>query len=170
MKTAGFDARAVANHFLDLAGKHSIPLTNLHLQKVIFFSHGNFIIRTGLDLILNRFEAWDHGPVVPELYHALKKYDDRKIDGRAQRYDFISKAYVDVLDDFALSTTSFLEEMLMFYGRMNPWELVKLSHAKGGPWAVTMERSKYEANFAMVIDPAVIRGCFRGPNLGTVKH
>ncbi len=170
MKTAGFDARAVANQILSLAEIRTIPLTNLHLQKVVFFSHAEFLLKTGLELVLNRFEAWEHGPVIPELYHALKRFDDSPIVGRAQKYDFVSKAYLDVIDDFAVSTRSFLETMLMSYGRMDAWALVDLSHASGGPWSITVERAKQHANFAMIIEPALIRDCFRPMSPDIVKH
>jgi len=167
-KKEGFDARAVANSLLDLADTRSIRLTNLHLQKVVYFAHGNYWHRNRLHLVVNRFEAWDHGPVVSELYHALKKFGDKAVLGRAERFDFELRDFILVHDIFDASVTAFLDEMLLFYGRMDPWELVKLSHEPGGAWAETIAKSHEKANFALVISQETIATCFgrsRGSNL-----
>jgi len=162
MKTKEYDARAIANYLLDLGDRENISLTNLHLQKVIFFSHGNYLKKFGQSLVANRFEAWEHGPVIPELYHALKQFQDSRIIGRAKIFDLISQQSVEVKDDFPEAVSQFLAESLSFFGRMNPWELVKLSHAPGGAWDLTIRQAEQRANFAMVIRPETIFSCFVG--------
>jgi len=158
-KDSGFDARAVANELLDLGDRLSIRLSNLHLQKVIFFSHANYLKSFGRELILNKFEAWEHGPVVSELYHSLKESGDSPVTGRATRFDFHKKQFVEVRDSFSLAASTFLEEMLRFYGRMDPWRLVMLSHRKGGAWDQTIEQAEKRANFALQIKPEIITAC-----------
>ena len=159
-KIQGFDARAVANHLLDLASTRGVRLSNLHLQKVIYFAHGIYLRERGCQLVVNRFEAWEHGPVISELYHALKEYGDGCITGRATRFDFAEKKFVEVRDDFAESVSQFLAEILMSYGRMDPWDLVKISHDPSGAWAKTMDAAERRANFALVISPDLIATCF----------
>lgn len=159
----GFDARAVANCMLQFAVAERIALTNLQLQKIIFFTHGAYMVRFGAPLIMNRFEAWEHGPVVPELYHALKKHGDQAIKSAVTRYDLEAGIDFVVTADFAEPVRDHLAEMVLFYGRMSPWELVRLSHVPGGPWAKTLERSKNTANFSLVIDPQLIREFFDKP-------
>jgi uncharacterized phage-associated protein len=169
MKLKGFDARAVANQLLDLADMRKIGLSNLHLQKVIYFAYGNYLRQFQRRLIVNRFEAWDHGPVIPELYHALKKFGDEDITGRATRFDFETRDFIEVRDEFHDSLNSFLAEMLLFYGRMDPWELVKLSHQPGGAWARTIAGAENHVNFALVISPDTIAACFCGAPGGTIQ-
>jgi uncharacterized phage-associated protein len=148
---------------LQFAEAENIPLTNLQLQKIIFFAHGSHLARFQLPLVLNRFEAWEHGPVIPELYHALKQCGDRAIRSAVTRYDLESGTDLVVRADFPGRTCQHLEEMLLFYGRMDPWELVKLSHVPDGPWARTLEHSKGAANFSLVIDPQLIKDFFDKP-------
>jgi uncharacterized phage-associated protein len=157
---SGFDARGIANFLLDLARNRRIRLTNLQLQKIVFFAHGAFLQRFRKPLVLNRFEAWEHGPVVPELYHCLKHYGDREITGSASRFDLETRALIRVQCELPPEVCRHLDDMLLFYGRMDPWELVKLSHVEGGPWDTTMKNSVHRSNFSMIIDSRVIEHYF----------
>jgi uncharacterized phage-associated protein len=160
----GYDGRAIANYMLEVAASEGIRLTNLQLQKIVFFAHGTYLSLFNAPLVLNRFEAWEHGPVIPELYHALKQYGDRPITSAVNRYDLESQSYVLVTAEITVSDRQHIAETLKFYGRMNPWELVRLSHVSNGPWSQTIERSKNRANFSLVIDPQVIKRFFDNPN------
>jgi uncharacterized phage-associated protein len=159
----GYDARAIANWVLKCAVAKNMSLTNLQLQKILFFAHGSYVVRFKAPLVMNRFEAWEHGPVIPELYHALKQHGDRPIRSPVTRYDLESSVDVIVTANFTDQVREHLAEMLLFYGRMDPWALVKLSHLPSGPWAKTLERSKGSANFSLVIDPQLIDEFFDNP-------
>ncbi|MFP4097405.1 MAG: Panacea domain-containing protein [Alphaproteobacteria bacterium] len=55
-------------------------VTNLQLQKILYLAHMVFLgNNNGKPLIGSSFEAWDYGPVVPELYHDAKKYGSKPI-------------------------------------------------------------------------------------------
>ena len=48
-------------------------ITNLKLQKILYIAHMVYVGRTdGTVLIDEMFEAWDFGPVLPNLYHRVK--------------------------------------------------------------------------------------------------
>ena len=67
---------AAAHTITDLWGR---PITNLSLQKLLFLSHMIHLGRRGQRLASNTFQAWDYGPVEPELYHKLKAYGSSAI-------------------------------------------------------------------------------------------
>ena len=56
-------------------------ITNLKLQKVLYFAHMYHLGMEGLEnpLINEEFEAWVWGPVEPELYHRVKVFGGRSI-------------------------------------------------------------------------------------------
>jgi len=60
---------AVANYFLDLGLRESIPITPLKLQKLVYFAHGWYLGFTGEPLLNEGIQAWEYGPVIPSLYH-----------------------------------------------------------------------------------------------------
>jgi uncharacterized phage-associated protein len=67
----------VARCFVQLACAGEEPeegLSNLHLQKLLYYAQGWSLAVFGRPLFASRIEAWKDGPVVPELYHHLKGY------------------------------------------------------------------------------------------------
>src|SRR5829696_6466136 len=65
--------RQVADYFLAQQDEESGDLiSNLKLQKLVYYAQGFHLTTKGRPLFKENIEAWVHGPVVPELYHAFK--------------------------------------------------------------------------------------------------
>jgi uncharacterized phage-associated protein len=61
-------AREVAKYIIK-----SLPVDNLKLQKLLYYSQAvHLVLNGGAPLFPEPIEAWDYGPVVPEVYHAYK--------------------------------------------------------------------------------------------------
>lgn len=54
-------------------------LTNLRLQKLLYFIQFFFFLKYDSPCFSNRMEAWDLGPVIPDAYHYYKKYGAKDI-------------------------------------------------------------------------------------------
>ena len=128
------DGRAIANFVLDECEKRGVKVTNLSLQKIVYFCHVWSLIELGGPLIAQRFEAWEFGPVLPYLYREFKGFDRSPIRGRAMRIDAATGRSQVVQYSFDSSTTDVLTKIVAFYSRLRPGDLVELTHAKGGPW------------------------------------
>lgn len=130
------DPRSVANLVLDAAEAQGITLTNLALQKILYFIHGRFLVEEGRPLIAGSFEAWQYGPVSLPVYEAFRRHGSSAISTRATKKDFFSGqiSIVPVPDNeaFRQRLTSLAEPFF----RMSPGRLVELSHAKNSPWDV----------------------------------
>lgn len=61
-------------------GEENLKVTPLKLQKLMYFSQGWSHAFTGENLFEPDFQAWVHGPVIPELYHKYKSYEFNRID------------------------------------------------------------------------------------------
>jgi len=128
------DGRAIANLVLDHADRAGWPVTNLKLQKLVYFCHVWSLIDLGRPLVRHSFEAWEHGPVLQYLYQEFKAYGAGPITGRASQLDPRTGSRVTAncqLDD---RTRELLERVLNFYGRVATALLVDLTHVEGGPW------------------------------------
>lgn len=100
-------------------------VTNLQLQKILYLAHMVFMGNNdGEPLIRNNFEAWDYGPVVPDLYHEAKKYGSKPI-----RMGFYS--FQDI------SNSPEEAELVRACERLlskSPSRLVDFTHRPGGAW------------------------------------
>src|SRR6266478_7178139 len=125
--TAPFDARGVANLLLDLADQQSTPVTNLVLQKLLYFAHARFLIATEKPLLTGYFEAWRYGPVHPAVYQAFRDAREAAIDFRASRTNLLTdQRSVVPCPDSAL-VRDHLRFVVTTYGQMPVSRLVEIS-------------------------------------------
>lgn len=130
----GYDVRGVANFVLDLAESEGVALSNLAINKVVFFLHAHFLVRFDKPLVSAKVEAWKHGPVFRELYREFKSYEDKPIAGRAHRINPEHGKRELCGYQFSKEEKAFLLEIACEYMRLPPRALVAISHESGGPW------------------------------------
>ncbi|WP_340031122.1 type II toxin-antitoxin system antitoxin SocA domain-containing protein [Paenibacillus sp. FSL K6-1122] len=77
--------RELSSHIFEVASRNSLPVTNLHLQKVMYFSLGFHMRNTGeIDTLAREtydmpFEKWQYGPVVPTVYYSYNHFREKSI-------------------------------------------------------------------------------------------
>jgi uncharacterized phage-associated protein len=151
----GYDGRAIANFVLDLCDGRSRAVTNLALQKIVYFCHVWSLIDLRRPLVRHNFEAWDFGPVLPYLYRAFRDHDRSPITARATQVDPLDGKHRVVVYDLDPATESLLRKITEFYSRLRASDLVQLSHAEGGPWH-SVWHHRGTVNPGMKIDDASI--------------
>jgi len=151
----GYDGRAVANFVLDYCDSRGRVVTNLALQKIVYFCHVWSLIELGRPLIRHKFEAWEFGPVLPYLYREFRDYDRRPIVGRATQLDPTDGKHRVVAYYFDPETDSLLNRITGFYSQLRAGDLVELGHAQGGPWHAVWNHGG-TVNPGMKIDDAKI--------------
>ncbi|MDR1402703.1 MAG: DUF4065 domain-containing protein [Tannerellaceae bacterium] len=120
----------VANYFLCLQDIDAEDfISNLKMQKLCYYAQGFWLAIHNVRLFPNDIEAWQHGPVVPELYH---KYKNNKSDRLP-----ISEGF----DQHVLSkkVTDLLEDIYQTYGQYSAWRLRDMTHQEP-PWANTVKK------------------------------
>lgn len=97
-----------------------IHIDNLKLQKLLFYCQAVSLVINDKPIFNNRIEAWDYGPVVPEVYY---KY--RNGDIEIEKSEGLVKVEGDDLKmaDLALD----------YYGSMTGGKLIQLTHSEK-PW------------------------------------
>lgn len=76
--------RELANHIIAVANAAEIDISNLQLQKILFFIFGKMVSETTYDnqLPLNYdldFRRWSYGPVIEEIYFDYNNFGGRPI-------------------------------------------------------------------------------------------
>lgn len=151
-----YDARGIANFILDRGLAHNIGVTNMAMNKVLFFAHAWFLGTANRPLVIQTFEAWQHGPVVQDIYHAFKKFGDNAITERARRLDRLTAQYVVCEVQIGGSDIAPLTDVVDFYIQIPALELRDMSHEAGGPWH-RVWNYEGKSNPGMVIPNELIR-------------
>ena len=153
-----YDARAVANYFIDCARKVGSEMTPMKLQKLIFFGHGWHLASVGAPLVVDPIEAWTFGPVIPSVYHAFKQFGAGAITDHATYFDFKEldfKTPQIKADDDAHEV---LDAVWNVFKDTSAIELSKLSHVPDGPWAAA--RASSDGKKGPIIRDDLIRDYF----------
>lgn len=69
-----FTAQHVANSILDFCNVHGDLVSNLKLQKLLYYTQAWYLALRKRQLFPEDFQAWVHGPVVPSVYRQFKPY------------------------------------------------------------------------------------------------
>ena len=102
-------------------------LGQLELQKILYLAQMIHLGRhEGVPLFDEDFEAWQYGPIIPELYHMVKHLGS----GVIPRYTFRNAGPIKHNKPLA----EFLEEMGEGLVPMQGWELLHHTHGKLGAW------------------------------------
>lgn len=85
-----YDAMLVAKHIIDYSNSHNCGISNLKLQKVLYFVQAEFLVSKPdhSPCFSDAIEAWDFGPVVPSVYHQYKVYGRASIPSNKTRRIF----------------------------------------------------------------------------------
>lgn len=127
------DVRGLANFVLDIADRKEADVSNMALNKILYFVHCDYLLEKRLPLVSAKIEAWEHGPVFREVYHEFKKWVDQPIKGRATRVDPDSGEVVLAEADFG-NEAEYLKELVDRYITFSAAHLRAISHRVGGPW------------------------------------
>lgn len=130
-----YDGREIANFILDTCKQANQPVTNLALQKILYFCHVWSLIDFDKPLIKHNFEAWQYGPVLQYVYREFKDFDRKPITTRALRINPNTGLKEKAQYQFDQDTSNLLKRVINFYGRLSAGQLVDLSHAPNGPWS-----------------------------------
>lgn len=112
------DVLDVANYFLS---KDSMQ--HKKLQKLCYYAQSWFLANYGTPMFPNRFEAWVHGPVSPDLYSRFRRWGWMDIPKTEMDSDAI-------LDERAKSV---LDNVYKLYGKYTADQLELMTH-KEDPW------------------------------------
>lgn len=156
-----YDPRAIANIILDEADRRGLKITNLALQKLLYFAHGIYLTKTKQPLVSGYFEAWQYGPVHPSVYRAFKPSGSAPIINRAVAKDPLTGQARELPKPTDLDIIDLVSDVMRSYGHLPPGRLVDLSHAKDSPWSVVADKARTDVAFGMRIPDDVILSRFR---------
>lgn len=144
-----YDVLTVADAILKIAKAKGQSLTPMQLMKLVYIAHGWSLGLRDVDLFRNRIEAWQYGPVMPDLYHATKQFGRNPIPlDRVGDENQIPVSFDDAC---------FLRDVFDKYGHLSGIQLSYLTHQSGTPWDEV-----YEPGVSQIeIPDRLIKGHYR---------
>ena len=118
-----YNAIVIANYIIGYEHSQSRSISNLKLQKLLYFVQANFFRRLGIPCFSDKIEAWSFGPVVVNVYHAYKYYGGLDI----------TKLKDDVIVDISQEHKKIINEVLEKFSDTPVYELVDITHHQT-PW------------------------------------
>lgn len=116
-----YKAIDIASYVINWCNDNNYTITNLKLQKLLYFLQGEIYRYTGERLIDDDFYAWQLGPVVPNVYYSYAMYSSLPLPSQNISID-IPENYENIIIN-----------ILNKYARKSTWDLVDLSHGQD-PW------------------------------------
>ena len=166
-----YEARKICNFIIARYGARSFDLTNLRLNKLLYFIHGWALTSRADGLVRNHFLAWQHGPVVRPVYDAFKSYGDSPVTRPAEYLDYSSGTTKPIEhDDISPADAEIIVRVFESYATFTTSELLNLSHAAGGPWDVVYRACLADKRMSPRIPNQLIRDHFLEKAGGKVRH
>lgn len=100
-------------------------ITDLKLQKLLYYAQGCYSAKYNKSLIKENFLAWEHGPVIKEVYDKYKKFGSNGI--------IFEEDYNHNLDE---ETENILKKVFRYFGKYSAWGLRNMTHNET-PWKNT---------------------------------
>ncbi len=148
----------VANYIVDYCIDESMPVSNLKLQKLLYYVQAASLAECDKRMFRDEISAWKYGPVIETVYHNFKWYVDREITecsseripgaGLADGKDY------DPADKLDAGAKELIERVVDSYRDYSALGMVRKTHEEE-PWKMAVEGGE---DF---IDTDEIRGFYK---------
>lgn len=138
----------VAKYFIHLSHKVNAPISQLKLQKLLYYAQGWSFVWDDKALFDEHIEAWRYGPVIPKIYHEYKEYGNGPIP------ETEGLSFFPFAGDYELKT---IEAVWDGYKKYSPIQLVNKTHRED-PWRDAIE--EYKKSYDDVIYQDSIKAYF----------
>lgn len=131
----------IANSFLSLGGAIG-RLTQMQIQKLVFIANGFHLAIYDEPLVEETFEAWDYGPVEPNLREHTNHFGRRGIPRLIRTSDSGMERFMGAEGDTYTANldegqTRLIEVVYEKYGHLGGLALSRMTHMPGTPWTTT---------------------------------
>jgi uncharacterized phage-associated protein len=124
-RRAPYPALTIARWFIAWAEATAEELSNLKLQKLLYYAQGHYLADHRTPLFTGEIQAWSHGPVVPVVYHEFKDSGSSSI--------ILGSSDPFTWDEVDKDTAGFLGKVWNTYGGFSAGRLRSLTHQEP-PW------------------------------------
>ncbi|MGB0788637.1 MAG: Panacea domain-containing protein [Marinirhabdus sp.] len=128
-------ATALGHIITKYVNSKGVDVSPKKLQKLVYYVEAWHLVHFKSELIEENFEAWVHGPVVPELYQNLKQFGYNDIQILNDELDSAEKRIQKIAKENNINEDQLdlIYSVLNKYGTLSSFELEMLTHSEE-PW------------------------------------
>ncbi len=126
MTTTQTGYQNIADYFIALSNDTENLITNLKLQKLVYYVQAWHLAVFKEPIFKDNFEAWVHGPVIPQLYRDYKQFSYNPISEEKEASDIL-------FSNFGSEIQTILSDVTEEYFGRTAYELEQLTHSED-PW------------------------------------
>lgn len=122
------NALTIAGYIVNRCMKSGTPISNLQLQKLLYFVQMAFLKKMSRPCFSDNIEAWQFGPAVPAVYYhfcgfgAMPIWSSQKVN--------------------PVSYSEIINQVVDEKKQMHPWNLTAELNYKGSPWDLIYQNGK----------------------------
>ena len=119
------DVMDLALYIVNKCMNEGCPVTNLQLQKILYYIQVEFLKKKGVLIFEDSIEAWKFGPVIPRVYFAYSHFGAMPI-------------YCDsnsAIDNISIHDKALIDSVTNSKKDLPPWALVTDTHMPGKAWS-----------------------------------
>lgn len=138
----------IADYFIWLANYTGSFISNLKLQKLVYYAQAWYLAIHDKPLFDEDFEAWIHGPVIPELYNEYCEFKWKPILKEVEE------------PKFSEEVRQFLDEVADVYFGLDAYELEQMTRSEA-PWIEARGEKATDASCNEIISKESMREYFK---------
>ena len=108
--------------------KDKHPISNLQLQKILYYIQREFLQKLCRSAFTESIEAWQFGPVIPSVYYYF-------CGAGAMTITLCDEPDQSALSTFSREERAIINNIVEEKRMLNPWDMVSETHQAGGAWA-----------------------------------
>ncbi len=126
-----YSALDVAKYAVAYSNQQGYRMSNLKLQKILYFIQAQYLVGEGTACFDDEIEAWDFGPVVPTVYQYYRGYGSVSIieSGESSRNQCRILPY----------DQNIINQIVEYFRDRTAVDLVNLTHTQE-PWIKSYRR------------------------------
>lgn len=142
-----YEALDVAKYVVQYCNEKKYPISNLRLQKLLYFIQATFIQEKNELCFRDDMECWEYGPVCPEVYSFFRRFGSSSIPFEKfyTVYNRVSNQFIKEIFDMKFNSAydkELIDSVIEQLRGESVYRLVEITH-KQKPW---LENYKHNFN------------------------
>ena len=135
-----YDGSGVAKYIINYSNKEKYNISNLKLQKILYYIQGAFVVYKGEECYYNELKQWKHGPVIPSIYREYKFFGNENIVNIEEEVNILNDNFelesVKIDSYINENDKELINDVVDSLSHFSAWELVEKTHEEE-PWKKT---------------------------------